>query len=112
MNIDHVTIHVTNYDKAKAFYTPVFESIGGKLLQDMPEQRSYGYGETEAFYWISEEKNLTGGQHHIAIAVPTKEAVQTFYDTALAHGATDHGAPGPRPKYSSTYYGAFVITPE
>jgi catechol 2,3-dioxygenase-like lactoylglutathione lyase family enzyme len=34
--------------------------------------------------------------------------VKKFYEAALALGAEDDGAPGPRPEYSDIYYGAFV----
>lgn len=27
-------------------------------------------------------------------------------------GHQDHGAPGPRPQYSASYYGAFVCDPD
>jgi predicted lactoylglutathione lyase len=42
----------------------------------------------------------------------SKEQVHAFYDAALAAGATDDGAPGPRPLYGDPYYGCFVRDPE
>ena len=36
----------------------------------------------------------------------------TFHAVALAHGAVDEGAPGPRPKYGPGYYAAFVRDPD
>ena len=33
-------------------------------------------------------------------------------DVALAAGATDNGAPGPRPHYHQNYYGGFVLDPD
>jgi catechol 2,3-dioxygenase-like lactoylglutathione lyase family enzyme len=38
--------------------------------------------------------------------------VDAFHAAALAAGATDNGPPGPRPEYSATYYGAFVLDPD
>ena len=38
----------------------------------------------------------------------SKEEVQAFYDAAIAAGAQDDGAPGPRPDYGEDYYGCFV----
>ena len=35
-----------------------------------------------------------------------------FHAAALAAGGTDNGAPGLRPQYSETYYGAFVLDPD
>jgi hypothetical protein len=38
--------------------------------------------------------------------------VDAFHAAALAAGGKDNGAPGPRPRYTPTYYGAFVIDPD
>ena len=35
--------------------------------------------------------------------------MDAFYRAALAAGGVDNGAPGLRPHYHATYYGAFVI---
>lgn len=112
MYIDHLTIHVESLENGKKFYTPVFEALGGKMLMDMPEYGTTGYGNERPFYWISENAEMVGGQQHIAIAVDSKEKVHAFYDVALENGAKDNGAPGPRPHYGDDYYAAFVITPE
>jgi predicted lactoylglutathione lyase len=45
---------------------------------------------------------------HIAFIAPSKEAVHAFHKTGLAAGATDDGAPGPRPDYGEPYYGCFL----
>lgn len=79
---------------------------------DLPEHKVCGYGDAKPFYWIGENPSMVGGQQHIAIAVDSHEKVASFYKAALAHGARDNGAPGPRLHYGPNYYGAFVITPE
>ena len=40
------------------------------------------------------------------------EAVQAFYDAAIAAGAEDDGAPGLRPEYADVYYATFVRDPD
>jgi len=42
----------------------------------------------------------------------SRDAVDRAYQAALACGGTDSGAPGLRPHYSPTYYGAYVRDPE
>ena len=37
--------------------------------------------------------------------------MDAFHAAAIAAGGTDHGAPGLRPEYHATYYGAFVLDP-
>ena len=49
---------------------------------------------------------------HIALAARDRAAVDAFHAAALAAGGTDHGAPGLRPEYHPTYYGAFVLDPD
>jgi catechol 2,3-dioxygenase-like lactoylglutathione lyase family enzyme len=41
-----------------------------------------------------------------------EESVDRFYREALRLGGRDAGAPGLRPQYSATYYGAFVLNPD
>jgi predicted lactoylglutathione lyase len=41
-----------------------------------------------------------------------KAQVHAFHEAALAAGAKDEGAPGPRPEYGEPYYGCFVRDPD
>jgi predicted lactoylglutathione lyase len=49
-----------------------------------------------------------GNGTHVGFIAPTREAVHSFYEAAIAVGATDDGPPGPRPDYGEPYYGCFV----
>jgi catechol 2,3-dioxygenase-like lactoylglutathione lyase family enzyme len=49
---------------------------------------------------------------HVAFAAPDQATVDRFHADALAAGYRDNGAPGPRPQYSASYYGAFVFDPD
>jgi predicted lactoylglutathione lyase len=46
------------------------------------------------------------------LSATTRAQVDAFHAAALAAGGKDNGAPGLRPHYTSTYYGAFVIDPD
>ena len=46
---------------------------------------------------------------HVAFPASSTEAVDRWHTAAVAHGATDNGAPGVRPEYSGRYYAAFVL---
>ncbi len=52
------------------------------------------------------------GSVHLALAAATREHVRRFHAAALIAGGNDNGAPGPRPQYSASYYGAFVFDPD
>ena len=38
--------------------------------------------------------------------------MRAFYEAALRAGGQDNGAPGLRPQYHPSYYGAFVLDPD
>jgi catechol 2,3-dioxygenase-like lactoylglutathione lyase family enzyme len=46
---------------------------------------------------------------HVAFRAPDPDAVGRWHATALRHGGTDNGPPGPRPEYSGGYFAAFVL---
>jgi catechol 2,3-dioxygenase-like lactoylglutathione lyase family enzyme len=48
------------------------------------------------------------GATHVAFSAADRASVDAFHEAALAAGGTDNGAPGLRPHYHETYYGAFV----
>ncbi len=48
---------------------------------------------------------------HLAFQAADQDAVQRFYEAALAAGGRDNGAPGER-SYHPGYYGAFVLDPD
>ncbi len=53
-----------------------------------------------------------GGGFHLALAAPSREAVNRFHAAALTHGGRDNGAPGLRLDYGPHYYAAFVVDPD
>jgi predicted lactoylglutathione lyase len=48
----------------------------------------------------------------VAFTAGSRTMVEDFYAAALAAGGRDNGAPGLRPHYHPTYYGAFVLDPD
>lgn len=110
--IDHITLHVSDFEKSKAFYTSILSVLGYNLLADLVEHKVAGYGKERPEFWIAENPAKVGGQPHVGLIAGTKEQIHAFYEIALAHGATDNGSPGPRPEYGPTYYAAFILTPE
>ena len=49
---------------------------------------------------------------HVAFAAERRDQVDAFHAAALTAGGVDNGEPGPRPRYSAGYYGAFVLDPD
>ena len=53
-----------------------------------------------------------GSGFHLALAAPSRAAVDRFHAAALAHGGTQVAHPGLRPAYGEHYYAAFVLDPD
>jgi catechol 2,3-dioxygenase-like lactoylglutathione lyase family enzyme len=110
--IDHLSLGVSNLARAGAFYDAVLASLG--YARVLTHERALGYGppgardEVFAVLAVSEPGTLPGHGSHVAFRAPNREAVDAFHAIALKGGATDEGAPGPRPKYGPGYYAAFV----
>jgi catechol 2,3-dioxygenase-like lactoylglutathione lyase family enzyme len=70
-----------------------------------------GFGvEGKPSFWIGERER--SGPLHVAFAAPDRATVDAFHEAALAAGGSDNGAPGLRPQYHPSYYGAFVLDPD
>lgn len=118
MSIDHLTLPVRDYDKSKAFYLAALKPLGYGLVMelsredipDLPFERTCGLGAGMPDLWLKPSDNVE--PTHIAFTAPDRAAVDAFHAAALAAGATDNGAPGPRPHYHERYYGAFVLDPD
>lgn len=114
--LDHVGILVANWTKAKAFYDAAFAPLGYSLIAEVPEQftggvKVGGYGKTKPDFWLTESVEIGPGRHYAFVAA-THAEVDAFYAGAMASGGRDNGAPGLRPHYHATYYGAFVLDPD
>jgi catechol 2,3-dioxygenase-like lactoylglutathione lyase family enzyme len=49
---------------------------------------------------------------HLCFRARDREAVREFHRLAVANGGRDDGAPGLRPQYHASYYGALVLDPD
>jgi len=109
--LDHVTLGVTDLDRARAFYDRALTPLGIERLYADGENYS-GYGvRPKAFFWIGRRADAVTGTH-VAFAAPDRATVDAFYEAAIAAGGRDNGAPGLRSQYAPTYYGAFVLDPD
>lgn len=107
--IHHVSIGVSDWDKAVAFYDAVLPTVGAEQKMSFPGAVAYGKAFPE--FWIHPGEgggsNVANG-HHYSFIAPSEEAVKAFYDAALAAGGTSDGEPGLRPDYGPGYYACFV----
>lgn len=113
--LNHVSVGVRDVARAAEFYDAVLAPLGYKRVIDFLPT-AIAYGDKAPSLWIQlprgQQELVVGNGSHLSLVARSKDAIQAFYDAALAHGATDDGAPGPRPDYSPEYYAAFVIDPD
>jgi catechol 2,3-dioxygenase-like lactoylglutathione lyase family enzyme len=114
--IDHISIQVADYDKARAFYEKALAPLGYKTMMEytreqVPEMASPkvgGLGAEQPDFWLAQSTTPSTPQH-LAFRAKSRADVDAFYKAALAAGAKDNGPPGVRAQYHPNYYGAFVI---
>lgn len=108
--ISHVSLGTNDFEKAAAFYDTVLATIGVKRIMSHPG--AIAYGKVFPEFWlqtpINKEAASVGNGTHTGFMAASTEEVHAFYDAALKAGATDEGAPGPRPDYGEAYYGGFM----
>ena len=113
--IDHVSIAVRDLDRAARFYQPLLAALGMIKLREWPDA-AVGYGKKYPEFWINKRAAMAhiaaDSGVHIALRVPSAEAVDAFHVAALAGGGTSDGAPGFRAQYHENYYAAFIRDPD
>lgn len=108
--IEHVSIPVRDYEKAKAFYLAALKPLGYKLNMEFPPDAAGFMEGGHTSFWIA-RKDKDNDSAHLAFLAKSEREVQDFYKAALGAGGKDNGAPGLR-DYSPGYYAAFVFDPD
>ena len=105
--IDHVTIRLPDLGAARAFYTLALDLVDGP-----PPTEGEGFVEWNDFS-ISEATRDRPTTHRLHIGFQASDRVQVdrWWQSMRDAGYADLGAPGPRPEYSPSYYGAFIADP-
>jgi len=99
---DHVDIRVSDREVGRRFYTTVLGE---------PTGRYETYDEWGDFDVVCDDKPVT--RHlHVGFAAQSRDEVDEFWRRGVDAGYTSDGEPGPRPQYSSDYYGAFLLDPD
>ena len=116
--IDHIGFSVSDFERAKAFYTAALARLGYTLIVEVPAHKTEaghaaaGFGASgKPDFWIAGEGRLERPVH-VAITAKDRPSVDAFYKAAMKAGGKDNGPPGLRPQYHPNYYGAFVRDPD
>ena len=108
--LDHIALAVSDHERSKRFYQEALAPLGYALMMDHDISGS-GFGrDGKPDFWI--QPGEPSGPVHVAFSTSDRATVDEFYLAAVEAGGRDNGAPGLRPEYHPTYYGAFVIDPD
>jgi catechol 2,3-dioxygenase-like lactoylglutathione lyase family enzyme len=104
-SLDHVTLRAGDLDASRELFDRVFQ------LLDFKGERTDGGG----FYeWNDFSIAAADDEHpptrnvHVGFAATSRGQIDAWWSALTAAGYRDDGAPGPRPEYGPTYYGAFI----
>jgi catechol 2,3-dioxygenase-like lactoylglutathione lyase family enzyme len=108
--IDHVTLRARDLPASRRFYEAALAPLSLGLEFEHEGLVAFGSGESGRLMIYTSERPVAG--FHVAFSAPSREAVDRFHAAALEAGGRDNGAPGPRPEYHASYYGAYVFDPD
>ena len=111
--LHHVSVGVSDVERAAKFYDPVLKALGyRRLMEFLPYAIGYGERGGGPEFWIglphNQQAPTSGNGTHVGFQARNKAQVNAFHAAALAQGGSNNGEPGPRPDYGPAYYGAFV----
>ncbi len=117
--IDHITVNVTDYPRAKAFYSKALAPLDVTLVMEFGTAAGFGRGGKPDF-WVGQGKaSYQTDAHataptpiHVCFVARNRDEVDAFYRAAIEAGGRDFGPPGVRAHYHQNYYGAFVLDPD
>ncbi|MBJ7406263.1 MAG: VOC family protein [Bradyrhizobium sp.] len=108
--IDHVSVGVSDLERAAKFYEAALAALGLARLVTRP--RMVGFGKAYPELWINLREGMprvpADSGVHICLRANTTDQVDAFHAAALSAGGACDGAPGIRPHDRVRYYAAFV----
>ena len=106
----HVTVGTNDLEKARAFYDSILGKIGLQRLADLEDNGSIWGKDSPSFFVLKPANGqpaTVGNGVTVSFEAPDRASIHAFYDSALAEGAKDEGAAGPR-GWAPNAYAAYV----
>jgi catechol 2,3-dioxygenase-like lactoylglutathione lyase family enzyme len=112
--IDHVSVGVSELERAARFYELTLAPLGLSRLVTRPA--TIGFGNSYPEFWINLRADMAPVQPssgvHICLRAKSTGDVDAFHAAALNAGGSSGGPPGLRPHDRVRYYAAFIIDPD
>jgi catechol 2,3-dioxygenase-like lactoylglutathione lyase family enzyme len=105
---DHVTIRVSDHSASERFYALVLQTLA---IEQSHSGEHFAEWNDFSLAHASDDRPATR-RLHVGFAAPSREHADESWRAGTSAGFRDDGAPGVRPEYSETYYGAFLLDPD
>ena len=107
--IDHLSVRVSDFNRALTFYKAVLAPLGYRLVMEFPGMAGLGVAGKPDLWLTASDKPIN--PTHVGFVADRKQ-VDAFHAAGLAIGAASNGTPGVRAEYHPNYYGAFLFDPD
>ena len=116
VNIDHISVRVSDFARSKRFYAALFDFLGFKVLDEFEDAIGWTNGKTR--YWIGaadtqgrKHKHRIGdvGLHHYAFELRNRKDVDALQGFLVELGAK---IVDPAGEYYDDYYAVFFLDPD
>ena len=116
VGVDHLSVRVSDLERSKGFYGPLFEFLGFEVLEDFGDQIGWTNGKTR--YWIGQADEAGRrhrprigevGFHHYAFELRSRADVDALQAFLEGQGAT---IVDPAGEYYPDYYAVFFLDPD
>lgn len=116
VNIDHISVRVSDFARSKKFYAALFDFLGFKVLDEFEDAIGWTNGNTR--YWIGaadtqgrNHKRRVGdvGLHHYAFELRNRKDVDGLQAFLIELGAK---IVDPADEYYDDYYAVFFLDPD
>jgi catechol 2,3-dioxygenase-like lactoylglutathione lyase family enzyme len=114
--IDHLTITVGDFKKSKAFYGPLMNFLGFKILDEYPEMMGWTNGKSRLWIAVADaegkkHKYRKGdvGFHHYAFQLRNRKDVDAVQGFLQERGVE---IVDPAGEYYDDYYAVFFLDPD
>jgi len=110
VTVAHTAVNVGDWERAKRFYEELLGMLGYRIVYEEEGALAYFADHRGLDFGIGRREPVGGA--HVAFECHDREAVNQFYEVAMAAGGRDNGAPGLRTQYDANYYAAYVLDPD
>lgn len=115
--LDHVSISVSDLDRARPFYDAIMAALGVEKVYDRPGALGYGVRcnsveDNHSYLTVYESAGAnTDTKRHWCFKAISRAQVSVFHAAGLAQGGVCDGPPGLREHYHAHYFAAFLLDP-